>query len=581
MSVTPRRNDAKRETLGGTESLAETSRLTHPALFASLRVRASRLVANRTCSLGFAGALLLWLSLPPVDWWPLAWVAPVPWVLLIRRNRIDGRRPYTMLTFVGFCFWLAALHWLRLPHLLTSLGWIALSFYFAFYLPLFVGLARVAVHRLGLSVVLAAPVVWTGLELARAHLLTGMTMASLGHTQYRWIAVIQISDLFGAFGVSFLVMLVAASLARMLPAGGRWTLWPVAPAGAVLAAAIIYGHVRMADNRLRPGPRIALVQGDIDIEFLNDPSAREDRNRRIFNQYYALSRQAVERDKHLNLIVWPETMFTGPLVTYDDGFTLPPDFEGTAADVRRAGDDGRSWMSRLAQSLDVPLLLGVDAYHFGRDGQQCFNSAAYVARDGRFVGRYDKMHLVMFGEYIPYARQIPWLYRLTPLTGDATPGSKPVAFDVRGARIAPNICYETVLSHVIRGQVDMLAAEGREPDVLVNLTNDGWFWGSSELDMHLACGVFRAVECRKPLVIAANTGFSAWIDGDGRIRQQGPRRATGVIVAETQLDGRRSWYLVHGDWFAGICLVAAGLFGLVGILHQRKASPPLRRDGEL
>jgi len=79
-----------------------------------------------------------------------------------------------------------------------------------------------------------------------------------------------------------------------------------------------------------------------------------------------------------------------------------------------------------------------------------------------------------------------------------------------------------VLSHVIRSQINTLAAEGKEPDVLVNLTNDGWFWGSSELDLHLACGVFRAVECRKPFLIAANTGFSAWIDSDGRIQQQGP-----------------------------------------------------------
>ena len=89
--------------------------------------------------------------------------------------------------------------------------------------------------------------------------------------------------------------------------------------------------------------------------------------------------------------------------------------------------------------------------------------------------------------------------------------------------------------------------------MLVNLTNDGWFWGSSELDMHLACGVFRAVECRKPLLIAANTGFSAWIDGDGRIRRQGPRRDADTLLAEVRLDPRSSWYLAHGDWPAG-CL---------------------------
>ena len=162
-------------------------------------------------------SFFFWVALPPVDWWPLAWVAPVPWVLLIRLKELPGRRPYAVLTLAGFCFWMAALHWLRLPHPATSIGWVALSFYFAFYLPVFVGLSRVAVHRLRVPVMLAAPMVWTGLELARAHLLTGMTMGSLGHTQYRWIALIQLSDLTGAYGVSFVVMFVAASLARMMP----------------------------------------------------------------------------------------------------------------------------------------------------------------------------------------------------------------------------------------------------------------------------------------------------------------------------------------------------------------------------
>ena len=132
-------------------------------------------------------------------------------------------------------------------------------------------------------------------------------------------------------------------------------------------------------------------------------------------------------------------------------------------------------------------------------------------------------------------------------------------------RIAPNICYETVLPQVIRRQVNTLAAEGREPDILVNLTNDGWFWGSSELDMHLVCGVFRAVECRKPLLVAANTGFSAWIDSDGDIRQQGPRRDTAILLAQPRLDHRRSWYLAHGDWLAGVCLAACGLFAAAGL----------------
>jgi apolipoprotein N-acyltransferase len=266
--------------------------------------------------MAFCGAVVLWAALPPLDWWPLAWVAPVPWVLLIRRRELAGWRPYVMLTLVGFFFWMATLHWLRLPHWATSIGWVALSFYFAFYLPVFVGLSRVAVHRMRVPVILAAPIVWTGLELARGHLLTGMTMASLGHTQYRWIELIQLSDLAGAYGVSFVVMFVAASLARMLPCDGwgghfcvpngrqeclphpttclpcptthihhpAWAIWPLVPALVVLAAALGYGYARTAGDYTSPGPNVALIQGSIDVEMRYDPGMRD----RIFREYLQL-----------------------------------------------------------------------------------------------------------------------------------------------------------------------------------------------------------------------------------------------------------------------------------------------------
>ena len=160
----------------------------------------------------------------------------------------------------------------------------------------------------------------------------------------------------------------------------------------------------------------------------------------------------------------------------------------------------------------------------------------------------------MFGEYVPFAEWFPWLYGLTPLPGGLNAGAARVAIKVGSIRYAPNICFESRVSPLIRGQVNTLRADGREPDVLVNLTNDGWFWGSSELEMHLSCGVFRAVECRKPLLVAANTGISAWIDSSGRVIRQGPRRENDMIIAHTQLDSRRSPYLVIGDWPAGACL---------------------------
>ncbi|MBL9123832.1 MAG: apolipoprotein N-acyltransferase, partial [Planctomycetaceae bacterium] len=208
---------------------------------------------------------------------------------------------------------------------------------------------------------------------------------------------------------------------------------------------------------------------------------------------------------------------------------------------------------------------------------ESFNSAVAVSPTGEIGARYDKMHPVMFGEYIPFAKRFPILYRLLPIKSSITAGERDVVFRAGASRLSANICFETVIPHLIRGQVARLRARGEEPDVLVNLTNDGWFWGSSELDMHLVCGVFRAVENRKPLLIAANTGFSAQIDSSGRIRQQGPRRAREVLIADVRLDGRQSPYSRVGDLFAGVCLLAClalGFYGGAQALRRRRLRVP-------
>ncbi len=164
-----------------------------------------------TWALAALGNLLWWAAFAPLSWSLLVWLAPVPWVLLVRQEKLEGRRPYVTIWLTNLAFWLATLYWLTLPHWATSFGWLALSAYLGLYLPLFVGLCRVAVHRLSVPPVVAAPIIWVGLELARAHLLSGFTMVSLGTTQYRWPMVLQISDTFGGYGVSFVIMLVAAA----------------------------------------------------------------------------------------------------------------------------------------------------------------------------------------------------------------------------------------------------------------------------------------------------------------------------------------------------------------------------------
>jgi apolipoprotein N-acyltransferase len=214
----------------------------------------------------------------------------------------------------GFTFWLATLQWLRLPHWATGAGWLAVAFCFAFYLPVFIAVCRAAVHRLHVPVILAAPVVWTGLELARAHVLTGMSMANLAHTQYRWTQLIQVSDLAGELCVSFVVMFVAACLARMVPCDGKkMTLWPLAPAAVMLAAVLAYGAWRDSGDSTEPGPRIALVQGCIDTQMQSNPELQAS----IYPQYVELTRQALARFGRVDLVVWPETMFTKWWVTFD------------------------------------------------------------------------------------------------------------------------------------------------------------------------------------------------------------------------------------------------------------------------
>jgi apolipoprotein N-acyltransferase len=403
-------------------------------------------------------------------------------------------------------------------------------------------------------------------------------MASLGHTQYRWIGLIQISDVAGAYGVSFVVMFAAACLARMLPTCDTPAArWPLVPLAAMLGLVLLYGHARVAIGPIEPKARIALIQGSIDSKLKYERDMRGT----IFRHYLDWSGKAAGRSaglgQKLDLLVWPETMFPSPLLDYAPDARLPDAWrttgdEGLSDDevLRRLAAETRRLMAALAREFDAALLLGVDRIRLDPTGEETYyNSAAYVSRSGALLGRYDKRHLVMFGEYVPFARFVPWLERLTPLPVTAAPGDRPAAFDLGSLRLCPSICYETVLPHVIRRQVIELAAEGREPDVLVNLTNDGWFWGSSELDMHLICGVFRAVECRKPLLIAANTGFSAWIDGDGRVLDQGPRRAPGFILAAVGPDPRRSLYLRYGDWFAGLCLWASVALGAAGFPWRR------------
>ena len=520
---------------------------------------------------GLSG-LLIWLSFPPVNLWPMAWLAPVGWVWLILLPRMPGKRPYRTLYVVGCFHWLLIIHWIRLPHWTANFGWLALSLYLGCYLPLFIGLARVATHRLRVPIVLAAPMIWTGLELARAYMLTGFSMAQLGHTQVNWPMLLQVADLGGAYTVSFLIMLVAACLVKAWSVRSSMSVAYVGFGLAAIGATLAYGRWRIEqpiENKTSP-VKVALIQGSIDTQFDLAPEEYID----AFPEHMDLSRQAIRDHDDLDLIVWPESTYTGglPRVMVDPDFVETDELRErlTAEDVRRGVDKENEKNHWVSSVLQTPLLVGCEAMHFRASRVDRFNSALLIDISGDIIGRYDKMHPVMFGEYIPFGNVFPGLYDLTPMDGGLTAGQAPVVFEVGGLKFCPSICYENTVSQLIRNQVSRLIDEGAEPDILVTVTNDGWFWGSSQLDMHLACGVFRAIECRKPMLIAANTGFSASIDGNGRVLEQGPRRQKAVLTVTAAKDGRSSAYLLWGDCFAMACTALCVLAGLVGILRPTR-----------
>jgi apolipoprotein N-acyltransferase len=245
---------------------------------------------------------------------------------------------------------------------------------------------------------------------------------------------------------------------------------------------------------------------------------------------------------------------------------------GSAADrqaeCRRVLEQERlTLLAAFARRYGTHWLVGLDKQAVtphAPSGAKNYNCGLFLDPEGVALACYSKQHPVMFGEYIPLAERFPWLYRLTPLPAGLTAGTQPVAVTIAGSRVAVNICYETALPEAVRTLVLELGREGGRPDVIVNLTNDGWFWGSSELDMHLTAAIFRAVEVRTPLAIAANTGFSAWIDGSGRLLARGPRRATGTLRARVRPDGRTSPWLVWGSLPLGVCVAVAAVALLSG-----------------
>jgi apolipoprotein N-acyltransferase len=556
--------------------------------------------ARAALGLSLAAGVLLWMCFPPLNLWPLAWLAPALWLAMARMPQPFSRGTYLAVWCGGLLHWLAMMQGIRLAYWALYFGWLALAAYLAVYTVALVWLCRVAV-RCKLPLVVAGPIVWTGLELVRAHLITGFSMGMLGHTQIAWISLLQVSDFSGAYGVSFLVAMTASAVAQCLPqswfspARGRQPLarslaqcWPLLSAAACLGAALAYGHFRLgealpADDRPL---KAALIQGSLDTVFDTSWEEHERRVRNTFDHYDRLTAEAIAQPGQRDLIVWPESAFASVEPQIREPLQVPAGAHLSESLLRERLEESRAEFAgsveRAVAAMNAPLeqdagrdtwfLFGTTTVEYGPPRPHTYNAALLADPSGKVVDRYYKVHPVMFGEYIPFGQWLPWIYDWTPLPGGLTAGVRPAAMEVAGWRLMPLICFENTVPHLVRGHVTKLTGEGTPPDALVTLTNDGWFFGSSILDLHFRCAVFRAVENRRPMLIAANTGFSAHIDGSGRIVAVGPRREPAVLSIKMHRDGRRPLYHVLGDLPAITCAVLCGIGAVAGVALQVRSS---------
>ncbi|WP_305733505.1 apolipoprotein N-acyltransferase [Trichlorobacter ammonificans] len=494
-------------------------------------------------ALALCSGLLTALSFPKVELSFLAWIALIP--LLTALEGQTPRAAFRLGFIAGLTAYAGLLYWVIIVmteygHLPLFAGiplWLLLSC----WLALFSGAASWAAvlgERWGIKAALIFPLAWVGADYLRSFLLTGFPWTMLGHSQYRLLPLIQVSDLTGVYGVTALIVLANVVLYRILRAvAGARVPYPAKSAAVLvlaLAGTLWYGFHRLNLNQIPPAGttlKVALIQGNIDQSVKWSPAFLD----ATLDIYSTLTRQAATQTRP-DLVVWPES--AAPFFFQDDG---PPS-------QRIRG---------LARELDTAILFGSPALE-QRNGRTAYlNSAFLLDRRGNLLGRSDKMHLVPFGEYVPLARLLPFVKKLVHGIGDFVPGREIRPLNASGLPLGILVCYEAIFPELARQHV----ASGSR--VLVNITNDAWFGRSSAPYQHLAMAAFRAVETRTPLVRAANTGITALVDQNGHIKGMTPLFKEAVMVGEVRSGSAGAPYLLIGDLFARGCLLFCVLILLV------------------
>jgi len=474
--------------------------------------------------------LLLALSFPKPGLSILAWMAFLPLLYAVRDRSAKSSFKLGFLT--GFVAYSAVFYWLnivmttygKLPLLISFTLTLLMAAYLALYLAAAIGLTRFA-EEYSVPPVLSFPFFWVALEYARAHLLTGFPWASLGYTQYRTLPLIQIADVTGVYGVSFLIVLVNLFLFQLW----RWvrgkdrTTYPFLASATALAFVLLtlfYGFVSLNRDDSGTEIKVALAQGNIPQDVKWNPAFQEE----TVAIYERLSREA--SGTGTQLVVWPES-------------SLPFYYQKEHEYSQR--------IRSLARELNAYLVVSSPALEFQAGKERLLNSAFLIAADGNTVGRSDKIHLVPFGEYVPLATLLPFVKKMVHGIGDFSPGESVIPLAAPFGKMGILVCFEGIFPEISREYVRNGAG------LLVNITNDAWFGDSSAPYQHLSMTVFRAVENRVPLIRSANTGITALIDSRGHVQRMTRLFREALLSGTVRMGSERSLYTKYGDLFAFSC----------------------------
>ncbi len=527
--------------------------------------------------LSASSLVLMSLIFAPLSVWPVAYFCLVPWLIMIGVATHAPRVYFHSFVF-GLAFCLVNMRWLSAA---TGPGYVALSVYLAGFFPLVACPVRHVIRRRRWRLAIAFPFVWVGSEIVRGVAFSGFPWFFLSHSQHAVLPLIQISDLVGAYGVSFVVAAINGALADLIIArmyidapGGlagavRSGRRSVAIAAALLAVSLAYGWLQLGRGTATDGPRVALIQGDflslVDRSRAEGHDAFTDREKMA--AYLAMMKAAAMQEPDLYLL--PES----PWVMY---------LNEEARSFYESSTEAFSALDMFARTYGAYVVTGsatLERYPLSLTAKEKrYNSATVFAPKGGEPGRYDKIHLVYFGETVPFRftrfhSVYLWLNSLMPFTGlegqdeyslfrgneFRTFSLEPRSQPVRSYQFGIPICYEDVMPYVAREFV-CGGSRDKRAEFLLNISNDGWFGRGVQQPQHLAICVFRAVENRVGIARSVNTGISAFIEPSGRIYGAVTRDdsndwpgSCGYSVANVKVDARYTLYSRLGDWFAWAC----------------------------